>query len=140
MRSVLAAARRRGGLVVLDLPRHLDPAAGQALEQCDTGLLVVPAELRAMVAAGRVAAAARMRMADLRAVVRLPGPAGVAGAEIARGLRLRLAGELPIEPGLTQDVERGQPPGSRAKGPLARFCSSFLDEIMPPSAADGGAL
>ncbi|MEV4614985.1 septum site-determining protein Ssd [Kitasatospora sp. NPDC049258] len=138
MRSVLAAARRRGGLVVLDLPRHLDAAASQALEQADTGLLVVPAELRAMAAADRVAAAARMRLSDLRAVVRVPGPVGLAGPEIARGLRLRLAGELPREPGLSVDVERGAPPGSRERGPLARFCSSFLDEAMPPLAAAGG--
>lgn len=138
MRSVLAAARRRGGVVVLDLPRYLDPAAGQALEQCDVGLLVVPAELRAVVAAGRVAAAAGMRLADLRAVIRLPGPAPVPGAEIARGLGLPLAGELPPEPALVEDIERGAPPGVRSKGPLARFCSSFLDEAMPPTAAVGG--
>ncbi|GAA2817132.1 septum formation initiator [Kitasatospora paracochleata] len=141
MQSVLAAARRRGGLVVLDLPRQLDPAAAEALEQADTGLLVVPAELRAVAAADRVAAAVRMRLADLRAVVRVPGPAGLAGPEIARGLRLRLAGELPPEPGLAIDAERGSPPGIRERGPLARFCGSFLNEALPPVvAAGGGAL
>jgi secretion/DNA translocation related CpaE-like protein len=134
MRTVLAAARRRGGLVVLDLPRHLDPAAAEALDQADTGLLVIPAELRAMAAAGRVAAAVRMRLADLRAVVRVPGPAGLGGDEIARGLRLGLAGELASEPGLTADVERGAPPGVREKGPLARFCSAFLAVVVPPAA------
>lgn len=138
MRSVLAAARRRGGLVVLDLPRHLDPAASQALEQADTGLLVVPAELRAMAAAGRVAAAVRMRLTDLRAVVRLPGPLGLGSEEIARGLGLRLAGEVPHESGLTVDVERGTPPGLRARGPLARFCTAYLDEVMPPTVLEGG--
>ncbi|MFI6449469.1 septum site-determining protein Ssd [Kitasatospora sp. NPDC050543] len=141
MRSVLAAARRRGGLVVLDLPRHLDPAAGQALEQSDTALLVVPAELRAMAAADRVCAAVRMRLADVRAVVRTPGPARLPAAEIAGGLRLRLAGELPQEPGLAFDVERGAPPGIREKGPLARFCATFLNEVIPPvPAVEGGVL
>ncbi|MFC8449214.1 septum site-determining protein Ssd [Kitasatospora sp. NPDC057223] len=140
MRSVLAAARRQGGLVVIDLPRHLDPAAGQALEQSDLALLVVPAELRATAAAGRVAAAVRMRLTDVRAVVRAPGPAGLAGAEIARGLRMRLAGELPQEPGLLVDAERGTPPGSRERGPLARFCGTFLDEVMPPVPAVGGGV
>ncbi|MFD9125522.1 septum site-determining protein Ssd [Kitasatospora sp. NPDC059571] len=141
MQSVLAAARRRGGLVVVDLPRHLDAAAAEALEQVDTGLLVVPAELRALAATGRVAAAARMRLADLRAVVRVPGTIGLSADEIARNLRLPCAGELPSEPGLGQDVERGTPPGVREQGPLARFCSSFLTEVMPPvAAAEGGAL
>ncbi|MCD0482427.1 CpaE-like family protein [Streptacidiphilus sp. ASG 303] len=134
MRSVLAAARRRGGLVVLDLPRHLDPAAAEALEQADTGLLVVPAELRAVAAAGRVAAAARMRLSDLRAVVRTPACPGLDAAEVARGLRMDLAGELPGEPGLAADVERGTPPGLRERGPLARFCSAFLARAVPPAA------
>ncbi len=138
MHSVLAAARRRGGLVVLDLPRHLDPAAAQALEQADTGLLVVPAELRAVAAAGRVAAAARMRLADLRAVIRLPGPVGLRGTEIARGLGLPLAGELPAEPGLAADAERGAPPGVSGRGPLARFCAAYLDEVIPSTTLEGG--
>jgi secretion/DNA translocation related CpaE-like protein len=138
MRSVLAAARRRGGLVVVDLPRHLDPAAAQALEQIDTALLVVPAELRALAATDRVATAARMRLTDLRAVVRVPGPVGLPAPEIARNLRLAFAGELPPEPGLGLDVERGLPPGLRERGPLARFCSGFLNEAMPPVAAAGG--
>ncbi|MFF0389279.1 septum site-determining protein Ssd [Kitasatospora sp. NPDC004615] len=135
MCSVLAAARRRGGLVVLDLPRHLDAAAAQALEQADTGLLVVPAELRALAAADRVAGAVRIRLADLRAVVRTPGPSGLTAADVARGLHLRLAGELAPEPGLALDAERGAPPGLRDGGPLARFCGQFLTEAMPPVVA-----
>jgi len=131
MRTVLGAARRRGGVVVLDLPRWIDETAGEALEQSDLGLLVVPAELRAMTASGRVAAAVRMRLSDLRAVVRGPAPSGVTGAEVARGLRLPLAGELLAEPGLVTDLERGRPPGARAKGPLGRFCSAFLTQALP---------
>lgn len=140
MRSVLAAARRRGGLVVVDVARHLDPAAGQALEQSDLALLVVPAELRAVAAADRVAAAARMRLGDVRAVVRPVRPAGLRADVIAQGLRLRLAGELPPEPGLALDAERGVPPGIRESGPLARFCATFLDEVLPPVPAVGGGV
>ena len=133
MRTVLGAARRRGGVVVLDLPRRIDDSAGEALDQTDLGLLVIPAELRAMAASGRVAAAARMRLADLRAVVRGPAPSGMDGTEIARGLRLPLAGELAAEPGLVADLERGRPPGLRARGPLGRFCSAFLTEALAGS-------
>ncbi|MGW6913399.1 septum site-determining protein Ssd [Kitasatospora sp. NPDC054939] len=140
MRSVLAAARRRGGVVVVDLPRHLDAAAGQALEQSDTALLVVPAELRAVAAADRVAAAVRMRLGDVRAVVRPPRAAGPVPTDIARSLQLPLAGELLPEPGLTADTERGVPPGLRDKGPLARFCSTFLNEVLPPVPAVGGGV
>ncbi|MFJ5118748.1 septum site-determining protein Ssd [Kitasatospora sp. NPDC088548] len=140
MRSVLAAARRRGGLVVIDVPRHLDPAAGQALEQSDLALLVVPAELRAVAAADRVAAAARMRLGDVRVVVRPLRPFGLPARRIARGLRLELAGELDPEPGLAADVEKGVPPGIRENGPLARFCETFLDEVLPPVPVAGGGV
>jgi secretion/DNA translocation related CpaE-like protein len=136
MCCVLAAARRRGGLVVVDLPRRLEPAAAQALEQADTGLLVVPAELRAMAAARRTSAAAGMRLADLRAVVRRPGRTGLHATEIARGLGLRLAGEIPDETGLAADAEHGRPPGARGHGPLARFCAAYLDQVLPCS--EGG--
>lgn len=135
MRTVLGAARRRGGVVILDLPRRIDEAAGEALDQSDLGLLVIPAELRAMTASGRVASAARMHLGDLRAVVRGPAPSGMAGPEIARGLRLPLAGELAAEPGLAADLERGRPPGLRARGPLGRFCSAFLTEALAAAGA-----
>jgi Flp pilus assembly CpaE family ATPase len=131
MSCVLAAARRCGGLVVVDLPRRLEPAAAQALEQADTGLLVVPAELRATAAARRTAAAAAPRLTDLRAVVRRPGRGGLPSTEIARGLGLRLAGEVPDEPGRTADADRGRPPGARGRGPLARFCTAYLRQVMP---------
>ncbi|MFD8757164.1 septum site-determining protein Ssd [Kitasatospora sp. NPDC059577] len=140
MRSVLAASRRRGGLVVVDVPRHLDAAAGQALEQSDLALLVVPAELRAVAAADRVAAAARMRLGDVRVVVRPVRAGGLPAHRIARGLRLPLAGELEAEPGLAPDVEKGVPPGSRESGPLARFCATFLNEVLPPVPAVGGGV
>ncbi|WP_228718314.1 septum site-determining protein Ssd [Kitasatospora acidiphila] len=136
MRGVLAAARRRGGLVVVDLPRRPDPAAAQALEQADTGLLVLPAELRAMAAARRTAAAAGMRLSDLRAVVRRSGRVRLGGTEIAQGLGLRLAGEIPDETGLAADMEHGRPPGARGHGPLARFCAAYLGQVLPPS--EGG--
>lgn len=140
MRSVLAAARRLGGVVVVDLPRHLDAAAAQALEQADTALLVVPAEVRAVAAADRVAAAVRMRTGDLRVVVRPTRAAGPEPADVARGLRLPLVGELPPEPGLPTDLEQGVPPGTREGGPLARFCSAFLNEVLPPVSAVGGGV
>lgn len=132
MRSVLSAARRLGGVVVVDLPRRVDDSVAEALAQIDVGLLVVPAELRAVAAAKRVAGLAGLVLGDLRVVVR-GGPAGSAlhDDEIARMLRLRLAGELRPEPGLGSAWDPGEPPGSSARGPLARFCSAFLSEALP---------
>ncbi|MEU8568828.1 septum site-determining protein Ssd [Streptomyces pathocidini] len=131
MRSVLAAARRRGGVVVVDLPRSADDCVAEALAQLDLGLLVVPAELRAVAAARRVAASAGAALRDLRVVARGPYGSGLDDEEIAGLLGLPLAGELPPEPGISGALEGGVPPGGAVRGPLARFCSGFWAEVLP---------
>lgn len=131
MRAVLAAARRRGGVVVVDLPRRVDEAVAEALSQVDVGLLVVPAELRALAAAGRVVASARMVLRDLRMVAReVPGQE-LEDEEIARLLGLPLAGELPWEPDLSVELARGEPPGASQRGVLGRFCAEFWERALP---------
>ncbi|GAA2430068.1 septum site-determining protein Ssd [Streptomyces macrosporus] len=139
VRAVLGAARRLGGVVVVDLPRRLDEAVAEALTQLDLGLLVVPTELRAVAAAQRVASRAGMVLRDLRVVVRGPagsGPGGLDGTEIAGLLGLRLAGAVPTEGGLSAAVDGGRPPGADARGPLARFCAEFWARALPEN---GGA-
>lgn len=153
MKTVLSAARRRGGVVVVDLPRHSDEAATEVLAQLDLGLLLVPAELRAVAAAHRMASRARMVLRDLRVVVRTPGgpvgsrgyPPGLTEPEVAGLLGLPLAGELPWEPGLLDDLDRGKPPGTRENGVLARFSEEFWTRALPHGAGaerageEGGA-
>ncbi|MEU9111162.1 septum site-determining protein Ssd [Streptomyces sp. NPDC048483] len=140
MRAVLAAARRRGGVVVVDLPRRVDDAVAEALAQVDVGLLIVPAELRAVAAAQRVMVGVRPVLGDLRVVVRgVPGPdPGLAPDEIARLLELPLAGELAWEAGLLGDLARGVPPGAGPRGPLARFCTEFWERVSPASGPPPG--
>ena len=95
MDSVLGAGRRGHDLVVVDLPRSWDAAARAAVAAADTVLLVVPAEVRAVAAAGQVAAAAGRRVADLRVVVRGPSPARLSDRVVAARARPaagRLAG------------------------------------------------
>lgn len=135
MRSVLGAARRRGGLVVVDLPRRVDEAVAESLAQLDVGLLVVPAELRAVAAATRVAAAFTMVLKDLRVVVRGPFTDGLDAAETARLVGLPPAGELPPER-RPDTLGSGGPPGSSGRGPLARFCTAFLARAL----TDGGSV
>ncbi len=138
VRAVLAAARRRGGVVVVDLPRRVDEAVAEALAQLDLGLLVVPAELRAVAGARRVTSAVSMVLRDLR-LVTTPGPPGGDGLdadEVARLLGLPLVGELPREHGLGTMRGGGQPPGGAARGPLARFCEAFWEQL--PAHTGGG--
>ncbi|MDT0317944.1 septum site-determining protein Ssd [Streptomyces millisiae] len=134
MRSVLTAARRGGGVVVIDLPRTVDESVAEALTSLDLGLLVVPGELRAAAAARRVVATAGALVRDLRVVARASA-AGLPGAELARLLGLPLAGELPDEPGLRAAAESGEPPGADAKGVLARFSAALLDRALPSAEA-----
>ncbi|WP_128375341.1 septum site-determining protein Ssd [Streptomyces cavernae] len=129
VRAVLAAARRRGGTVVVDLPRRVDEGVAEALAQLDLGILVVPAELRAVAAAGRVASAVGMVLRDLRVAVRGPYAPGLDDDEVARLLGLPLVGEVPRETGLLGAQEGGTPPGGTARGPLARFCAAFWERV-----------
>lgn len=133
MSAVLGAVRCGADLVVADLPRHLDEPAVQALRECDVALLVVPAEVRACAAAARVAAAALAHCTDLRVVVRGPAPAGLSSGDIAAALHLPLEGVLRPEPGLAARLERGEPPATAARGPLADFCAGFLERLASRS-------
>ncbi|MER5446814.1 septum site-determining protein Ssd [Streptomyces sp. NPDC002766] len=135
IRAVLAAARRRGGTVVVDLPRRVDDGVAEALSQLDLGLLVVPAELRAVAAAGRVASAAGMVLRDLRVAVRGPYAPGLDDREVARLLGLPLAGEVPVEAGLVRPGEGKAPPGAGGRGPLARFCRQFWERALVEAGA-----
>lgn len=126
MRSVLGAAQRGSDLVVLDLPRWLDEASEEALRRCTAALLVVPAEVRATVAAARVSACAARHAADLRAVVRGPAPSGLSASAIAESLGLPLAGEIRAENGLAAAVDRGEAPIRNRRGPLVQFCNSYI--------------
>jgi secretion/DNA translocation related CpaE-like protein len=136
MRSVMGAARRRGGVVVVDLPRRVDEAVAEALAQIDVGLLVVPAELRAVAAAGRVASRMGMVLRDLRVVARGPFGSGLTEEAVAELVGLPLAGELPPEPGLPAALDGGEAPGGSGRGPLAGFCSAFLSAAL----AGGGSV
>lgn len=130
VRSVVAAARRRGGVVVVDLPRRVDEAVAEVLAQLDLVLMVVPGELRAVAAAGRVAAGVRMVARDVRVVVRGPVPGGLDADTVAGLLGVPLAGEVRVEVGLPGRVAGGEPPGSHGRGTLARFCDGFWQRAL----------
>ena len=136
--AVLSAGRRASDLVVVDLPRVLDEAARVVLAQATLTLLVVPAEVRATAAAGRVAAAVRLLTSDLRVVVRGPAPTGLSGQAVARELGVPLAGQLRPEPRLAAALDRGEPPPRRQRSPLACWATGMLDGLFTGS-LDGWA-
>lgn len=120
MREVLSAGTRGFGTVVIDLPRHRDPVADEAISRCDHLVLVVAASI------GGVAAATRV----LR---RLPGSTpqhllvrtrrgGIRPDEVAEVLGAPLLATLADERGLTEALDLGAGPLRSGRGPLARAC------------------
>ncbi|WP_305787872.1 septum site-determining protein Ssd [Symbioplanes lichenis] len=127
MAVTLTAARKLRDLTVVDLPRHLDDAAVLALQSVDEALLIVPADLRAVAAAGRIAATVRLHCEALSVVVRgNPGASTVTAREVARSLGLPLAAQVRHEPALCDAVERREPPAATGRGPFADSCRDLL--------------
>jgi secretion/DNA translocation related CpaE-like protein len=129
--AVLDAARRAHELVVVDLPRWVDPVAENVLSAASLTLLVVPAEVRATASAGRVAVGVGLLAGDLRVVVRGPSPGEVTGELVADALGLPFAGWMPAEPDLAWELEHGRPPASNPKGPLATMARTVLAGLLP---------
>lgn len=134
MRTVLSAAVRGTDLVVVDLPRRPDAAAVVALQRAASAFVVVPAEVRAAVAAAHVARGIGTFAREVGLVVRGPAPGGVGADAIAETLGVPLAGTLAAEPGIEADLERGRPPGTARRSPLAALCRRILDETRPAQA------
>jgi secretion/DNA translocation related CpaE-like protein len=128
VRRVLQEARHDSELVIVDVPRSLDPAAVAALSTAYRTLLVVPAQLRAIAAANQMARTLQSITRDLQMVVRGPAPSGIAPIGMARTMGIPLAGVMRPEPGLSRNYERGVSPG-QPRGPLARLCARLLDDL-----------
>ncbi|WP_461024031.1 septum site-determining protein Ssd [Thalassiella azotivora] len=131
--SVLDAARRRSRLVVVDLPRHTGPGALAAIARSDTVVLVVPALVRAVVAARRVLDRVEPLAADVRLVVRGPAPTGLDPLDAADALGVPLDAWWPDRRGRqAADLDRGALPGPRS--PLGRWCDAVLASLEPSGA------
>jgi secretion/DNA translocation related CpaE-like protein len=128
MRSVLAAARRGGDLVVVDLPRRVDEAAAHVLTQADVTLLVVRPAVRATAAAARVAASMAGLARDVRLVV-IGTSSGLPPGAVADALGLPLLAAARTEPGLAAAADRGEPPARSGRGSLAELCGRILREV-----------
>jgi secretion/DNA translocation related CpaE-like protein len=133
MSSVLAAAARVCDLTVADLPRHFDEAAGVVLEAADLVMVVVPAEVRAVASAARIASEVAKVVDDVRVVVRGPAPGGLTAVDVAHALGLPLAGYLKAESNLGGRLERGEAPAGQGRGPLAGFCRELLASLTFPA-------
>ena len=130
VRAVLAAARRSGGTVVVDLPRHGGAARDEATGTLDDLLVVVPAEVRAVLAAGQVLTGLATAPVEPRLVVRTV-PHGVATEDVARALGLPLAGVFEEDPGVRVAAAIGAAHDLLQVTSVAEVC---VDLLADPSA------
>ena len=123
-RAVIEAGRSAGDLVVCDVSGERGPHAEQMLEAADLVVLVVPARLRSVAAAGAVAAHIRRRNPNQGLVVRGPAPGGVRAAEVTEALGLPVLAAMRAQPGLAARLERGGL--GTPSGPLRTAAESIL--------------
>jgi secretion/DNA translocation related CpaE-like protein len=124
--SLLDAGVRAFDLVIVDVPRYQGEIGTCALHAADTTLLVVPAEVRATMAADGLAATLRDGARDMRLVVRGPSTGGVTPELMAEALDLPLAGVLDQERKLPGALETGELVRTLRRGSLADFCARLL--------------
>jgi secretion/DNA translocation related CpaE-like protein len=127
--SLLDAAARAFDLVIVDVPRHQGEIGRTALHGADSILLVVPAEVRATMAADVLASALRNDVTDIRLVVSVPAPGDVTPEVMAQALNLPLAGVLERDRKTATSLEDGGIARSLRRGPLADLCKQLLPTL-----------
>ena len=125
VQAVVSAAGREGGTTVLDLDRNPTAARDVAIAAADDLLLVVPAELRAMIAGRWVVESLGSTAPTPRVVVRAV-PGALPSEEVARGLDLSLVGELPDEVTVRVAIQTGEPAALLRSTELAALCEAIL--------------
>lgn len=123
--AVLDAAVRGHDLVVVDLPRAVDGVTLGALARVDELFVVVPARLRAVVAASQVVATVGAAAPQLSVVVRTD-EGRWSGRQVAESLGLPLAAQLRDDVRLDADVSEGLLPGQRPRSHLRRAAARCL--------------
>jgi secretion/DNA translocation related CpaE-like protein len=136
--SVLNACRDAGDLVVCDVPRDRGAPAEAMLEAADLVVLMIPADLRSVMAAGWTASYVAARNPNQGLVVRGPAPGGLRVERVTGALGLPLLAAMRPQPRLAERLDHG---GLRtARGPLGRAADTVLDVLAArPAAFDRSA-
>lgn len=126
--AVVDAARLCTPLTVVDLGRVGTAAQQEAVARCDRVLMVVPADVRAVRAAIRLTRQRGLSMCEL--VVRGPNPGGLVAEDVAEAVGLPVLAAVAAERDLDRRLERGEPPGGRARSPLGRAGTGILRDVL----------
>jgi secretion/DNA translocation related CpaE-like protein len=126
--AVVEAGRRAGRTVICDLPRDLADGALAAVDRADLVILLVPAEVRACVAARRLLRRLADRTTDIGVVVRGPSPDDLTPRVVAEAVGAPLLAAMDTERALARGLERGvfEP---KAGGPLSTAADTVLTAL-----------
>lgn len=127
MNSILSAGRRGSELIVVDLPRYLDDAAGAALTACDLLVLVTTADVRGAAAATQLLRVLRMQCPDIRLVVRRRAGSDIGAEALSKALQVPLLETIPTRRAVERSIDEGLGPPKR--GPLQGRCVEILQQV-----------
>lgn len=126
--SMLTAARRGSGVVVLDLARRFDEVVACAIASADVLVLVSTSDVRSTAGAARMCASLRPLTTDLRLVVRAVPGGQLEPTALAEALPLPLLATVPTQRSVARAVNDGL--GLPRRGRFAQRCGQVLDELL----------
>lgn len=131
--GVLDAARRGYELVVVDIGRGTGPLQAYAWD-CDRIMMVVPAQLKAAVAAVRL----MQEFPPIEATLLVRGRPGAAldGALLSEAIGLPVQGRVPELRGVSSAMESGRLLDFGRRRSVRRFAASVLDALGDDLAAE----
>jgi secretion/DNA translocation related CpaE-like protein len=132
--SVTDAAVRAFRRVVIDLPRSRDDAGEVLLAACDAVVVVLPATVRAVMAAMATVEAAGCH-SIAQAVVRDPASGRLTPRDIERATGLRVVTSFRSERSVAAAADRGDPPIRGRRGSLATACHEVITASVTDSTA-----
>ncbi len=127
IRRVIDAGSRGFDMVVIDLPRHLDPVCEEAIARCHEMVVVTTTTLAAVASVSRLIQRLPFRHSVPRLITR--GNGLVAPPEIAQTLNIPLHTAMSNQRGLDEDIDLGAGPVRRHRGPLTRTAKSLVNEF-----------
>jgi len=129
--AVVDSAVAAYDLVVLDLPRGRPEVLETLCSRCDVVLLVVTPDVRGASAAHRRLGGLRS-LAPVRLVVRQRPGAEIDADQLATWLDLDVVAEIAHDSRLSAAIDRGDPPASHVRSPLARTCTELVTNLTGP--------
>jgi secretion/DNA translocation related CpaE-like protein len=126
--AVVDTARLCTPLTVIDLGRAVTDSQQEALSRCDRVMMIVPADVRSVRAARRMTHRQGLSMCEV--VVRGPNPGGIVAQDVGQALGLPVLAAVAADRSLDRRMERGEPPGARARSPLGKAGDGLLREVL----------